>query len=226
MAQFIPPAMDGLLERYRALLAAGEDWFAAAARAHAAQCRPGCTACCHGLFDISPLDALLVSQGRESAPPETRGQLGAAAATLLGQVRRAAPEWGSPWRVGDLGGKRFDALVERLGPVPCPALSSAGRCLIYEHRPLVCRLHGLPMFEAEDGSHLGGECFLNLGVEEGRDSPWLRFPHAAFEKQELALIGELAGASAQADPEGAGTILAAVLAAPEGADKPHKTTDT
>jgi hypothetical protein len=33
---------------------------------------------------------------------------------------------------------------------PCPLLQEGG-CLLYDHRPVVCRTHGLPLFIAEEG---------------------------------------------------------------------------
>lgn len=204
-----------LLASYRILLGEIEAWFQRGVAVHRdrVNCRPGCTLCCHGLFDISPLDSGLAAAGFQAAPEDVRKILGEAAALQLGLIRRVAPDWDAPWVLSAIGPDRFDDLCDRLGPTPCPALSPAGLCLIYDHRPLVCRLHGLPMFEARDGAHRGGECHLNIGVEEASRSPELRFDHETFESRELALIGNWAGAWALADPEGAGTILAAVLAA-------------
>ena len=61
----------------------------------------------------------------------------------IGRMREAEPLLASPWDVAILGERRFDALSEMLASEPCPALDTAGRCRIYERRPMICRLMGL-----------------------------------------------------------------------------------
>ena len=36
-----------------------------------------------------------------------------------------------------------EKFFERTASTPCPNLSESGECLMYEHRPLVCRTFGL-----------------------------------------------------------------------------------
>ena len=42
-------------------------------------------------------------------------------------------------------GASSGSFLGRMSPSHCPCLNSAGRCDIYEHRPMVCRTHGLPL---------------------------------------------------------------------------------
>jgi len=60
------------------------------------------------------------------------------------------PEWAPPYAVADLGEERFDAMIERFADQPCPLLDESGRCRVYQHRPLVCRLIGLSMITPTD----------------------------------------------------------------------------
>ncbi len=206
------------LPAYRALLEEAGTWFERAAAAHAAdvRCGRGCDACCHGLFDVSPLDAALIAEGVRAAGAETRAALAASAAQALATVAELAPQWRTPWRIGDLGVERFDALCDALPDAPCPALDDAGACRIYAHRPLVCRLHGLPMFDPGTSRDCGGACPLNaplfgLDADALRARPALHFDHAAFEADERALLAVFAGPAAAADPEPFGTIVAAAI---------------
>ena len=50
---------------------------------------------------------------------------------------------------------------------PCPCLRDAGECLIYESRPLSCRLEGVPMVDVHRGL-FGDWCGLNFkeGIPE------------------------------------------------------------
>jgi Fe-S-cluster containining protein len=53
-----------------------------------------------------------------------------------------------------------DAFFDRTQSTPCPNLDDAGLCMMYEHRPLVCRTFGLPLREKR--VYLGDVCELNF----------------------------------------------------------------
>lgn len=206
------------LPAYRALLDEAGTWFERAAATHAdeVRCRRGCDACCRGLFDVSPLDAALIAEGVRAAAADTRAALLADATAALATVAALATGWHAPWRIGDLGVERFDALCDALPDAPCPALDGDGACRIYAHRPLVCRIHGLPMFDPGADRDCGGACPLNaplfgLDADALRARPALHFDHAAFEADERALLAVFAGPAAAADPEPFGTIVAAAI---------------
>ena len=59
------------------------------------------------------------------------------------------------------------AFFERAEHVPCPALDGSGSCLIYAHRPIVCRTFGLPLREGAE--YLGQECELNFRTASRQD---------------------------------------------------------
>jgi Fe-S-cluster containining protein len=111
-------------------------------------CHPGCSACCHGPFDISVADAQLLAEGLASLQGPERAAVRLRGQSLLARMREAAPDWGPPWSLADLGEDRFDALADSLSGEPCPLLDDDGRCMAYAWRPLVCRLMGLPMMTA------------------------------------------------------------------------------
>lgn len=199
-----------MIRRYRELLARADAWFDSAAAAHAdeVRCALACTLCCHGLFDVSALDAALLEEGMRQAPPETREDLGRCAALALEAVREAAPEWDEPWAVDALGEERFDELCERLALLRCPALDAEGSCRLYAHRPLICRLHGIPMYDPGARAWLGGECELNFAPDGRRADPSLWFDNRRFERDEQRLAAEL---REEATGLHARTIIPAVL---------------
>ena len=138
----VPPSLPN---DYPALLAEIDTWQAGARTKHPGviPCHAGCSACCHGPFDISVADALLVRDGVRSLAPTDRAEIRHRARAQIGRMREAEPGLAPPWDLGALGERRFDALSEALAREPCPALDTAGRCRIYEHRPMICRLMGL-----------------------------------------------------------------------------------
>lgn len=183
-----------VVEDYRTLLKTVDDWFARAAAFHVDEvhCHQGCTACCEGLFDISALDAALVAKGVEALAPERQEVLAQAADAVLEEVREAAPDWDEPWDVDALGDDAFDEVCKVIADRPCPVLAEDGSCTIYENRPLICRIHGIPMYDPTSHSWLGGECERNLGPDGRRGDRVLWFNDLRFESGELALTGRLA----------------------------------
>ncbi len=112
------------MEEYRRLLERADAWYCAVKERFPDRvpCGKGCRDCCLGLFDISPADA-----------------------ELLERLRAAEPRLGE-----DLDGwseREIDELCDRLGAVECPVLGPAGECRLYAHRPLTCRLSGVPLVD-------------------------------------------------------------------------------
>jgi Fe-S-cluster containining protein len=139
-----------------------DEWFKVIRQKYAAQmqCGKGCTACCHGLFVISLGDAVEVARGFQELPPDTQRRVHARAAALHDAIRQAAPEAPKPAFFGE-DDPRIDHIIETANNPPCPCLGDAGECLIYDRRPLSCRLEGAPMIDARDGL-FGDWCELNF----------------------------------------------------------------
>lgn len=201
--------------RYREELERLDRWFEDTAKRHPGviPCRAGCSACCHGPFDISAADTLLLREGLATLEPVAREQVRIRAEQLLARMREQAPEWGPPWDLATLGEERFDGIVESLADVPCPLLDDRGACRLYAWRPLVCRLIGLPMMTAE-GELLENAC----PIQE-------QFPDYALLDPQLFDLGALQDAEIRCNEEAAielfgsreqagfETTIAAVIAA-------------
>ncbi|HWA16339.1 MAG TPA: YkgJ family cysteine cluster protein [Gemmatimonadales bacterium] len=200
--------MQSPVEQYQQLLERLDRWFhdVSERRPGVIPCRAGCTACCHGPFDISLADVRLLEEGLTRLAPQVRDQVRARSRALLERMRALAPEWSAPYDVRDLDEERFDRMTEALAEVPCPLLDDAGACQVYAHRPMVCRLIGLPMMTAE-GELLENACPIQ---EE--------FPVYASLDPQLFDLGSLNDAEAEVldrmgeDP-GFETVIAAVVSA-------------
>lgn len=206
------PFLRALLPAYRALVGEADRWFAQALQVHkddGVQCGRGCSRCCLGLFDISAADELLVAEGYRQASPDQQQQLRFRARAQLGEIGLRSPEWSDPWRVESLTEERFDELCESLSDARCAALSDDGSCLIYDHRPLICRLHGLPMYDPSASRDCGGACDLNFPPYDLESKPALHFPHADFVRRETELLDAIEGPAHGS--HGASTVVAAAL---------------
>jgi len=123
--------MSDAYEQYQRLVARVDAFGQAIRQQYPTQitCHAGCDGCCYQQFTVFPVEAHHLAQAVAALAPEVRQHLLA----WLQQV--------DPWRVVDT-------------PPPCVLLEH-GRCSLYEHRPLICRIHGFPvsssMIERSDG---------------------------------------------------------------------------
>jgi Fe-S-cluster containining protein len=145
-----------------------DQWFAQVRSKYAdqMQCGKGCTACCHGLFDISLADAAQVAEGFRELPPDVQERVHSKAVAIHSVILEATRDSTQP-ALFDEDDLLIDHIVEAANNPPCPCLGQAGECLIYEHRPLACRLEGVPMVDVHDGL-FGDWCELNFkdGIPE------------------------------------------------------------
>lgn len=121
-------------------------------------CRTGCTACCHGPFDISAADARIVAEAVTALPADQASAVHRRAIAQLELGHAAAPAWRAPWRAGETDEAAFDAMCDALERDPCPVLDpDSGACLVHEARPATCRLMGLGAL-TPDGDLLENLC--------------------------------------------------------------------
>jgi Fe-S-cluster containining protein len=177
------------MEAYPALLQRLDDWFARGRRDAPVSipCCGGCTACCHGPFDISVADAELVGDAVRRLPAAEQESVVARAKALLDRMRAAEPGWEAPYEVAAIGEDRFDRLSEALAGEPCPLLDEAGRCRIYADRPLVCRLIGLGMVTAA-GRTIENACPIQDHFPGYAGLPPVWFELEEFEEREMRCL--------------------------------------
>ena len=146
--------MTSLIGSYRRICALVEEEFARNRRLHGAriQCRPGCSDCCHQLFQITEIEAAYISQGVRAMSAEARLELVVRAKPYLEARRNLVAVAGEQEAWGSL-----PAAGTRL---PCPALQG-GVCQIYEHRPLICRKFGMPLYNPDKPGRVFA-CELNF----------------------------------------------------------------
>jgi Fe-S-cluster containining protein len=180
-------------------------------------CRSGCSACCRGPFDISAADVMVVRAGVASLPGEVRVAVEQQARIQVGRMARSEPDFAFPWDVSCMAESRFDALVHAQAGEPCPALDFGGRCLIYQWRPMVCRMMGLGM-RTGSGSPLENGCPIRDDFPAYRDLPLQEFDLERWEQEERGAL-EAAGSElfpAAPNPEFETTVAGAILlGAPE-----------
>ncbi len=143
-----------------------------AAFGDAVQCRRGCALCCHGLFDIGVLDALLLHEAWLRAPGPLRTAIADRAERLLAEIARLRPGWAYPFRVDALEEDEVDRILETLGLVACPVLGEDRSCSLYAARPFYCRVHGLKIRDAGGEADIDTDCELNFTAGPPERAQW------------------------------------------------------
>jgi len=141
-------------ETYKRILSRADEFFDSVMQSQAdnMQCGRGCSLCCYGLFEIGAADVSVIADGLSKLNPARRDMIIRRAVDIVASSRHPNLRECSPIEK--------DAFFERTASTPCPNLDDSGLCMIYEHRPLVCRTFGLPL---RDGSrYIGDVCELNF----------------------------------------------------------------
>jgi Fe-S-cluster containining protein len=185
--------MNAILERYGDLLREVDQWFAACLQSHAnlINCRRGCSACCRGLFDITILDALYLRSGFDLLPADVQLGLRLKAGDRLDRLTSRWPSFTAPWILNNIPEPEWLEMMPEDDETPCLLLGKEGGCLVYEHRPMSCRLNGIPQYDMS-GEALSDEwCTLNFAGIDPAQIEGIRHPFNELFAQELLLFREL-----------------------------------
>ncbi len=157
--------------RYEAIAAEADAAFAkvAAACPGLVTCGAGCSDCCHALFDLTFIEALYLNhQFNKAFPP------GPARDAILERANKADREHyklkRKAFRAGEQGVSTREILEDLSRErIRCPLLDENDRCILYAHRPVTCRLYGVPV-------EIGGEAHTcgATGFEPGGRYPTVR----------------------------------------------------
>lgn len=152
-----------IVDHYRQLLTQVDTWFSDCLQAHGDKmaCREGCSGCCRGLFDITLLDACLLQQGFRKLSAALQRDVLARVDVRLQQLQQQWPDFHPPFILNRLPHDQWLNMPEE-DLTPCPLLGEDGRCLVYDYRPLTCRLHGLPHIDISSEVFCDSCCTLNF----------------------------------------------------------------
>ncbi len=159
--------MKAILEHYGALLSAVDHWFERCL-SHAPdriKCVQGCSECCRGLFDITLLDAWYLKSGIDQLADINRRKAMKRAERRLNMLRKEWPELDRPYILNTRPEDDWEKLMPDDDEIPCPLLSESGECLVYEYRPMTCRLHGIPLVDLSGEVFHDEWCTMNFSGE-------------------------------------------------------------
>ena len=180
--------MDILLSDYGKLLSSIDTWFGRClTAAPRIACRTGCSGCCRGLFDITLLDACHLKRGFDRLPAVTRAEVLQKVHARLAALRLQWPEWGPPYLLNIRPDADWEALMPDADETPCPLLAADGSCLVYDWRPMTCRLHGIPLIDLSGEVMHDEWCTENFSGCDPLALPELRWEFIRLFREEVHL---------------------------------------
>jgi Fe-S-cluster containining protein len=148
------------------------------------RCRVGCSDCCHALFDLSLIEALYIKAQFDKIFKDSARAL---IIERANEADRAVYRLKRQAFKDHENGKSENQILEEMAAqrIRCPLLNSDDQCDLYAHRPLTCRLYGVPTVIG-DKAHT---CGLS-GFEEGKPYPTVKLD--AIQRKLYDLSTELA----------------------------------
>lgn len=150
--------------RYEAILAEVDTLFATVRDTSqgSVTCSPGCSDCCHALFDLSLIEALYLNHHFNLAFPA-----GEARDRVVDEANRADRDAyklkRKAFRASEKGVSTRDILADLARErIRCPLLGPDDTCLLYAHRPVTCRVYGAPL-EISGAAHTCGKTGFTPG---------------------------------------------------------------
>lgn len=140
------PDLTPFFTRYETLAHQADTLFARIRGQHPdlVTCRERCSDCCHALFDLTLIETLYLNKKFPESVPNSaeRGAVldrAAAADRQIARIKRKI------FKDSKAGRDSNEILAQVAGlAVRCPLLGDDERCLMYEARPITCRLYGVP----------------------------------------------------------------------------------
>lgn len=174
--------LEPYFDRYVRLSQAADEVFNRVRRdlAECVRCHEECADCCHALFDLTLVEALYLNHQfhRRFSPAEREALLEKANAAdrQIHKLKRQA------WQELSAGRSEEELLEALAGQkVRCPLLNAQNLCDLYDHRPITCRLYGVP-------TAIGGKgrtCVLS-GFEDGKAYPTVKLDRIVGELQTIS----------------------------------------
>ncbi len=124
-------------------------------------CKKTCDDCCHALFDLTLIEALYINHKFKELIPDAERKLIIEKANRADrkayQLKRAA------YKKLQAGGSENQVIEDfSKNRCRCPFLKDDRLCLLYEFRPITCRVYGVPLSIGGRG-HTCGLTNFNVG---------------------------------------------------------------
>lgn len=167
----MPFDLAPIFARYEALRAETDQVFAklAAQFPDCVKCHKGCDSCCYALFDLSLVEAMYINQAFSQAFDygAKRSEILTKASDIDRKLTRLKRDLYNQEKKGT---SKEELMLEAAKlRMPCPLLNADQTCLLYEKRPITCRIYGIPTVIGQKAHVCGLSNF-----EPGKNYPTLK----------------------------------------------------
>jgi Fe-S-cluster containining protein len=178
---------EAYFDKYKAIVDQVDAVFKKVQEEHkeCVRCRVGCSDCCHALFDLSLIEALYIKAQfdrlfKDAARTSILERANEADRAVYRLKRQAFKDHES--------GKSEREILEEMATkrIRCPLLNDDEGCDLYAHRPITCRLYGVPTAIGDKAHTCGLSAF-----EQGKPYPTVKLD--AIQNKLYELSSELAG---------------------------------
>ena len=182
--------IEHIFKPYAKLLATVDDWFGRCVvkAGSAITCRSGCSQCCRGLFDITLLDACYLKAGFYLLSNEVKAEVLRKSEARLSGIMALWPEFAPPYLLNYRPDEEWEEILPQEDETPCVLLGADNRCMVYDYRPMTCRLHGLPLVDFSGEVLDDAWCTLNFVGGDPLTMTELRGEFTKLFKNELVLF--------------------------------------
>jgi Fe-S-cluster containining protein len=152
-----------LVDHYQRLALMADDAFSKVEKEYPScvRCRVHCSDCCHAVFGVFAIEAVALKEKFDALPRKVRRQ----ALLKADSADRELKKIEIRMRMSE-DDPQVKAMVLAKARVACPLLSESQECILYHHRPITCRVYGIPTAIQGKGHVCGKGAF-----EKGKKYP-------------------------------------------------------
>jgi len=162
-------------------------------------CHLGCSDCCYALFDLTLIEAIyindkffsLVQEPQRKAILENANKVDRKIHVIKRKAFKASQE----------GTNEKDIMIDiAREKIKCPLLDDNNKCVLYDHRPITCRIYGLPTAIGGDShtcaktNFMEGQTYPTIKMNQIHDrlyaisSEWVKQLKTRFDKLSEILV--------------------------------------
>ncbi|OGW46849.1 MAG: hypothetical protein A2Y66_04050 [Nitrospirae bacterium RBG_13_41_22] len=162
--------LDDLFSKYAAIARKADYLFKTIQEKYplSVRCRLHCCDCCHAIFGVFPIEAAYINYHFNRLERKLRRDVLRRAEKAEDEMLKAKDrlkvfEDNPKMKVFGLGKQR----------VRCPLLQDSEECVLYEKRPIICRIYGVPYSLKKENKEISYVCGFS-GFEEKASYPTVK----------------------------------------------------
>ena len=147
-------------------------------------CKKGCNDCCHATFDLSFIESIYINTMFEKT--FDYGPIRSSILEKANKIDRDLTKLKKDLYYAEKNGEQTEEIMKKAAKIriKCPLLDDNNLCVLYEYRPITCRLYGIPT-EIAGQAHVCGYS----GFKKGQNYPTVHLDkiHAKLDEMSLAI---------------------------------------